>query len=112
MAEEWKEVVADWEGENGFTGRNMTGGTMQIGSVNGQPGVSPMEMLLLGVAGCTGIDIVSILGKKRQDLQDFQIRVRGRRASDYPRVYKEIEVTYLLWGTNIDAKAVEHAIQL
>jgi putative redox protein len=112
MAEEWKEVVAEWEGESGFTGKNTAGGSIQIGTVNGRPGVGPMEMLLLGVAGCTGIDIVSILDKKRQNLQDFQIRVRGRRAKEYPRVYKEIEVTYLLWGTNIDSKAVEHAIQL
>jgi putative redox protein len=71
-----------------------------------------MEMLLLGLAGCTGMDVVSILKKKRQDLQAFKIRVRGKRAEQHPRVYTLIEVTYLLWGENLDAKAVERAIEL
>jgi putative redox protein len=66
----------------------------------------------LGLAGCTGIDILNILEKKRQKLHSFQVRVRGKRAPDPPRVYKEIEVTYLLWGEGIEPKAVEHAIQL
>ncbi len=52
-----------------FIGHNQTGGTVQIGTIDGRPGVGPMEMLLLGVAGCTGIDITSILRKQRQSLQ-------------------------------------------
>ena len=110
--EEWKEVAVDWLGQMGFSGRTAVGGTVQIGTVDGKPGIGPMEMLLLGMAGCAGMDIISILEKKRQGLQNFQIQVRGKRADVYPRVYTEIEVKYLLWGTCIDAKAVEHAIQL
>jgi putative redox protein len=112
VSEEWKEVVADWSGEMSFVGRNEAGGTVQIGALNGKPGVGPMEMLLLGAAGCTGMDIVSILGKMRQDLQNLQVRVRGKKAEDYPKVYKEIEITYLVWGNQIDPKSVEMAIEL
>jgi putative redox protein len=112
MSGEWKEVVAVWRGESAFIGANQSGGSVQMGTLDGQPGISPMEMLLLGVAGCTGMDIVSILSKKRQKLIEFQVRVRGKRADQHPKIYTEIEVVYLLWGDQIDSKAVEQAIQL
>jgi putative redox protein len=112
MSDEWKEVVAEWRGEYAFVGTNLSGGSVQMGSLEGKPGVSPMEMLLLGVAGCTGVDIVSILSKKRLDLQAFQVKVRGKRADEHPKVYTEIEVIYHLWGENLPHKDVEQAIQL
>lgn len=111
-SEDWREVVADWKGESAFLGTGSKGAMVRMGSGQGENGVSPMEMLLLGAAGCTGIDITSILEKSQQDLKDLQIRVRGRRADDYPRVWKEIEITYILWGNNLDVRAVERAIQL
>ncbi len=112
MSNEWKEVVAEWRGDFAFMGFNETGGSVQMGTLDGKPGIGPMEMLLLGAAGCTGMDIVTILEKSRQDLQAFQVRVRGRRAEDYPKVWKEIEITYLLWGNNLDPKIIERAITL
>jgi putative redox protein len=112
MSDEWKEVVAEWRGELSFLGKNAAGGTVQIGALGDKPGIGPMEMLLLGAAGCTGMDIVNILEKKRQKLHDFQVRVRGKRAAEHPKVYTDIEVTYLLWGENLDPKGVEQAIQL
>jgi putative redox protein len=112
MDDSWREVVAEWQGDNAFIGRNFSGGQVQMGTIEGKPGISPMELLLLSVAGCTGIDIASILVKKRQPLQDLKVRVRGKRAETYPMVYTDIEVTYLLWGTGIHPKAVEQAIRL
>ena len=112
MGDDWKEIVAEWAGDLSFMGRNEAGGTVQMGNQNGQPGLSPMELLLAGMAGCTGIDIVNILRKKRQRIEDFQVRVRGKRADQPPKVYTKIEVTYLLWGEDLDPRAVEHAIQL
>jgi putative redox protein len=112
VSEEWKEVVAEWKGEMAFEGRNQAGGTVQIGKLDGKPGIGPMEMLLLGAAGCTGMDIVSIMEKMRQDLQSLQVKVRGKRAGDYPKVYKEIEITYLVWGCKIDPRSLEMAIEL
>ena len=112
MAEEWKEVIAEWAGESAFIGRNPAGGYVQIGTYQGQAGVGPMELLLLGVAGCTGMDIVSILSKKRQKFEKFEINVRGKRAETHPRVYTEIEIVYHLWGDQVDPRDVEHAIHL
>jgi putative redox protein len=112
MGEQWKEVVAEWQGDMAFIGRNPAGGSIQIGTLNGQTGVGPMELMLLGVAGCTGMDIVSILQKKHLDLQDFQVKVCGKRADTYPMVYTEIHVNYLLWGEKLPPRDVEQAIQL
>ena len=112
MSQEWKEVSAEWQGEMGFTGKNQTGGSIQIGTIGQQIGVSPMELLLLGVAGCTGVDIIHILRKKRILLDQFEVRVRGKRADDHPKIYTEIEIEYLLWSEDLSPKAVEQAIEL
>jgi putative redox protein len=98
MSDDWREVHAEWKGEHTFIGHNRSGGSVQMGTIDDVPGTSPMELLLLGLAGCTGIDIVSIMSKKRQTVSDFQVWVWGKRAAEAPKVYTEIEVTYHLWG--------------
>lgn len=112
MGDDWREVSADWQGGLGFIGLNRSGGTAQMGMVDGKPGVSPMELLLLSLAGCTGMDVASILEKMRQKLVNFKITVRGKRAEEHPKIFTEIEVLYELWGDNLDPKAVENAIEL
>jgi len=112
MTEEWKEVSAAWKGDMTFIGENAEGGVVQMGSLDGQPGIGPMELVLVGLAGCTGVDVVSILKKKRAPLTDFKVNVRGKRAGDYPMVYTHIEVEYLLWGEDLKARDVEQAIAL
>jgi len=112
MGDNWREVVAEWQGEGAFIGRNATGGSVQMGTIDEKPGVSPMELLLVGVAGCTGMDIADIMRKKRQAVQALKVKVRGKRAETYPMIFTEIEVTYLVWGEQIDPKALEQAIQL
>lgn len=114
MEATWREVSVDWKGERSFMAKNAAGGTVQINTIDGKPGASPMELLLMGVAGCTGIDIANILTKARQPLQELQVRVRGKYAPEgtLPRVYTDIEVLYLVWGDGIDPRVLENAIQL
>jgi putative redox protein len=112
MVEKWKEIEAEWQGDGAFIGKNLTGGTVQMGKLNDQPGVSPMELILVGLAGCTGVDIVDILRKKRQDVRGFKVKVRGLRADTYPMVYKKIDIVYQIWGDDVDRTAIERAIQL
>jgi len=109
---DWHEIVAEWQGELNFVGKNDLGNSVQMGSKKHIGNISPMELLLVGLAGCTGYDVVSILQKKRQPLQDFKVKVRAKRADDYPMVYTDIQVEYLLWGEGLNAKAVEQAIEL
>ena len=112
MSEEWKEVIVEWCGGRGFLGKNPNGGIVQMGLIDDHPGANPMELLLMSVGGCTGVDIVSILEKQRQKPQNFRVEVRGKRADTYPRIYTDIEIVYHLWGQDIESKAVEKAIQL
>jgi putative redox protein len=112
MTEVWTEVTTAWKDEMTFVGQNATGGTVQMGTSDSKPGIGPMQLLLVAAAGCTGMDIVSILQKKRVNLTDMQVRVRGKRADDYPMIWTDIHLTYLVWGEDIRPKDVEQAIQL
>lgn len=108
----WREISIAWHSGMSFTGRNATGAEIALGAPASQTATSPMELMLIGLAGCTGMDVISILEKKRRAPQAFEVRVRGKRADDHPRVYTEIEVEYLIWGEGIEPAAVEQAIHL
>ena len=71
----------------------------------------PMEMLLMGLMGCTAMDVVSVLKKKRQDLQQFNIFATSERATEHPRFYTKIHLEYVAYG-DVDTAALERAVQL
>jgi putative redox protein len=75
-------------------------------------GFRPMEMLLVGLAGCTGMDVISILRKKRQDVTGYEVHVRGVRAEEHPMVFVEITVEHVVTGHRIQPEAVARAIEL
>jgi putative redox protein len=75
-------------------------------------GVAPMEMILMGLGGCTGMDVISILEKKRQEVTNFEIRVHGDRAEEHPKVFTHIVVEYVVSGHQIDPEAVKRAVEL
>ena len=75
-------------------------------------GISPMEMLLLGVGGCTSIDVVSILQKAREKVTDCVVEIEGERAGEIPKVYTHIHVHYIVTGRGLKPSAVERAIKL
>lgn len=72
----------------------------------------PMQLLLLSLAGCTGMDVLSILRKKRQRVTGLEVEARGRRAGEHPRVFDRVEILYRVRGEGIDEAAVERAIEL
>ena len=75
-------------------------------------GFRPMELLAISLAGCTAMDVISILRKKRQGVTAFEVKVDAQRANDHPHVFTEMKVTYVLRGRGIDPAAVARAIQL
>jgi putative redox protein len=75
-------------------------------------GVSPMEMLLVGLVGCMGVSVISILQKKRQNVTAYQLRVHGTRATEHPRVFTEITVEHIVTGHHIQPEAVARSIEL
>lgn len=112
MAEKWTKLTATWQGEMNFIGENEAGGQVQMGTINDVPGVGPMQLLLAGLAGCTGMDIVSILQKKKVELDDFKVEVVALRSDTFPMIWTDIKVMYLLWGESIKTKDIEQAIKL
>ena len=95
-----------------FVARAGDGPAVVIDSRESGSGPSPMEMVLMGVAGCTAIDVILIMQKRRADVTDFQINISGTRAEEYPRRYTHIQIEYVLHGRNLKKKDVERAIQL
>ncbi len=75
-------------------------------------GTQPLRLLLLGVAGCTAMDVLSILRKKRQQVSGLEVEVHGDRVDEHPRVYDRVEIVYRVKGAGVDPKAVERAIEL
>ena len=85
-------------------------GPPEIGGEN--LGVRPMEMLLLGMAGCTMIDVVSTLKKMREDVVECQTQVSADRAEEYPKVFTNIHVHFILRGNQLNSSNVDKAIKL
>ena len=75
-------------------------------------GFRPMELLLVGFGGCSGMDVISILRKKRQQVTGLEINVKGEKTDDNPKVYKEVHIEYIVKGKDIAKEAVERAIAL
>jgi len=75
-------------------------------------GPQPMEMLLVALAGCSGMDILTILRKKLQDITVYELRIHGMRSEEHPKVYLDITLEHIFSGHNIRPEAVERAIEL
>ena len=75
-------------------------------------GPRPMEMLLAGLGGCTAMDVISMLRKRRLDVTEYTVRVHGDRATDHPMVFTRIEVEHVVRGRNIDPSWVHKAVEL
>ncbi|HRE19671.1 MAG TPA: OsmC family protein [Rhabdaerophilum sp.] len=75
-------------------------------------GFRPMELILLGVAGCTAFDVVNILRKGREDVADCIVEVEGERASEDPKVFTKVHLVYRVKGKNLSPSKVERAIKL
>ncbi len=75
-------------------------------------GPSPMEMLLLGMGGCTVYDVVAILEKMRQPIDDVVVELEAERADDVPRVFTEIHAVFTVIGRGVDPKKAEEAVRL
>jgi len=74
--------------------------------------VRPTELLLIGLGGCSGMDVISILKKKRQDVRGLEINVTGEKAQEYPKRFTDIGIEFVVTGRNISEEAVKRAIDL
>lgn len=101
-----------WSGGLQFVGRTGDGPAVILDNAEGGSGPSPMQLVLMGVAGCTAMDVISIMKKKRANVSEFRVDISGKRAGKHPKRYETINIEYVLKGKQIKPKAVEQAIHL
>ncbi|MCL5024751.1 MAG: OsmC family protein [Nitrospirae bacterium] len=75
-------------------------------------GLRPTELLLVGLGGCSGMDVISILKKKRQDVRKLEITVKGQRAEDHPKKFTDITIEFIVTGRALSEEAVKRAVDL
>ncbi len=109
-------VDIKWDGDIRFTGTSGTGHKVTMDSIakNGgtDQGPSPMEYVLMGLGGCSGIDVVLMLKKMHQAATDCLISIEADRATTEPKVFTKIHLRYTVIGTDLSQERVEHAVQL
>lgn len=105
-----------WKGRMTFTGTADTGFNVALGSspdVGGDnDGFRPLELMAVSLAGCTAMDVISILKKKGQDVTAFEVHTHADQAGEHPHVFTHVQVEYILTGHGINPAAVERAIEL
>ncbi len=105
-----------WVADRTFLGRSGSSHSviMDVDEESGghDAGVRPLEMLLLGMGGCTAYDVVHILQKGRQPVEGCAVELEAERADEEPRVFTRIQVKYVISGRGLDADKVERAVEL
>jgi putative redox protein len=105
-----------WVEDRTFIGESGSGHKIVLGTAFGpegrSPGPSPMELVLIGLGGCSGYDVVSILAKGREAIEDVTVELEAERAQQDPRVFTHIHMHFVVKGRGLAADKVERAIAL
>ena len=105
-----------WKGGMAFTGSANSGYLIPLDAkkaVGGQDmGFQPLQLFAIGLVGCTGMDVISILKKKRQEVTEFEVSAQIENAQEHPKVFTKILLEYKVTGKNLDQDAVERAVEL
>jgi putative redox protein len=109
-------AVAVWKSGLSFVGTADSGFRIPLGAAadvgGANDGFRPIELMALSLAGCTAMDVISILQKKQQAVTAFEVRVHAERAEDHPKVFTRMVVEYRVRGHDIDPQAVDRAVAL
>jgi putative redox protein len=113
MVSQEPKAVVQIRGEELFEGITASGRSVIVDAdADRSSAPSPMELLLIALGSCTGVDVVSILRKKRGEVVDYRIEVRGVRRTQHPRSYERIELNHIVRGRNISERSLAQAVQL
>jgi len=105
-----------WQGGMAFEGTTESGHSVlmdaapEVGGEN--KGARPMEMVLLGLGGCTSIDVIMMLQKAKQAVEDCQVEIRSERSDSIPKIFTKIHVHFKITGQDLNPKKVERAVNL
>jgi putative redox protein len=113
MNQDETKAIVHFAGNDLFVGISPSGHALTMETNHERnSAATPLELLLVALGGCTAVDVVSILRKKRERLTDYRVEVRGERRDEHPRSYKRLEVRHILRGHGLSEKAVAQAIEL
>ncbi|MDU8925794.1 OsmC family protein [Alisedimentitalea sp. MJ-SS2] len=105
-----------WVGDRTFVGTAGSGHAIAFGAAHGEsgvkPGPSPMELLLLGTGGCSAYDVVHILERGREPVEDVEVQIEAERADTDPKVYKTIHMHFIIKGRGLNPAKAERAVSL
>lgn len=109
-------AIVSWKQAMTFAGYADSGHSVQMDAGHsvggGNNGIRPMEMIALGLAGCAGMDVISILQKKRQQVTQFDVLVHADRSADHPKVFTRAVITFVVVGKSIEEDALLRSIEL
>lgn len=110
------EAKVTWHDGLSFTGTASRGFQVPLGADpeagGAADGFGPLELMAISLAGCTGMDVISILQKKRQQVTAFEVAVRAQQAAEHPHVFTRADIIYRVTGRGVDERAVLRAIEL
>lgn len=113
MSDNTYQATVQYAGDEFFIGIPPSGHAQTIDTKGDRKAApTPMEMLLVSVAGCTAADVISILLKKRQDVTDYRVEITGTRAEDHPRKFLTFHVHHIVHGRSVSEKSVADAVEL
>ncbi len=105
-----------WVEGRTFIGEAGTGHSILFGGLHGddgyRPGPTPMELLLIGTAGCSSFDVIHILERGREPIEDCTVDISGERAETDPKIFTKIHMHFVVKGRGLDRKKVDRAVQL
>ncbi|MBC7243001.1 MAG: OsmC family protein [Anaerolineae bacterium] len=106
-------ITARWVRNLQFVGTDGGGHSVVMDSPLGEnTGMRPAELLMVALAGCTAMDVISILQKKQQKVVDFEVKITGQRRPDHPRAWTHMHIEYIVRGKGVERAAVERAVEL
>jgi putative redox protein len=104
------EIKLNWNGGMSFEGAGDSGFVQKMDGENNA--ARPMEFIALGLAGCTGMDVISILQKKKEPVTNFQVMLHAERVEEHPKVFSRAIIEYLVTGKDVNEAALLRAIEL
>ncbi|MFV2061993.1 MAG: OsmC family protein [Chloroflexota bacterium] len=105
-------VSLRWDGDLDFEATSGDSDAVRLGGTQSPRSFGPASLLLVSLAGCTGMDAISIMRKKRQKVEGYRIEVSGTQRDEHPRSFTSIVVVHIVEGNSIDDKAVARSIEL
>lgn len=110
------ETKVVWNGKMQFTGTTPSNFNIVMDSTpehgGDNTGPRPMELILVALGGCTGMDVISILNKMKEKVESFEMKITAERAEEHPKIYTKVHIEYIFKGENLNEANIKKAIEL